>query len=113
MPKNLGRALLFDIDGTLTDTDALHLEAFNRIFAPRGEVFDHARFTRELQGFSLASIKARFLAGEPADRQDAIMDEKEAIFRELAAAKVEPLPGLMALLERADRAGLPMAAITN
>ena len=113
MPENLGKALLFDIDGTLTDTDALHLEAFNRIFAPRGEVFDHARFTRELQGFSLASIKARFLAGEPADRQDAIMDEKEAIFRELASAKIEPLPGLMALLDRADRAGVPMAAVTN
>ena len=31
-----GRALLFDIDGTLADTDALHLEAFNLIFAPRG-----------------------------------------------------------------------------
>jgi HAD superfamily hydrolase (TIGR01509 family) len=113
MPKNLGRALLFDIDGTLTDTDALHLEAFNRIFAPRGEVFDHARFTRELQGFSLASIKARFLAGEPADRQDAIMDEKEAIFRRLASENIQPLPGLMALLERADRAGVPMAAVTN
>src|SRR3954454_4295837 len=108
-----GKALLFDIDGTLTDTDALHLEAFNRIFAPRGEVFDHARFTRELQGFSLASIKARFLAGEPADRQDAIMDEKEAIFRRLASENIQPLPGLMALLDRADRAGVPMAAVTN
>src|SRR3954454_20026397 len=113
MPEDLGKALLFDIDGTLTDTDALHLEAFNRVFKPRGEVFDHARFTRELQGFSLASIKARFLADEPADRQDAIMEQKEAIFRQLAAESIKPLPGLMALLERADRAGVPMAAITN
>jgi HAD superfamily hydrolase (TIGR01509 family) len=108
-----GKALLFDIDGTLTDTDALHLEAFNRVFAPRGQVFDHARFTRELQGFSLASIKARFLADEPTSRQDAIMDHKEAIFRKLASEKIEPLPGLMALLDRADRAHVPMAAITN
>jgi HAD superfamily hydrolase (TIGR01509 family) len=113
MNANPGRALLFDIDGTLTDTDALHLEAFNRVFAPRGQAFDHARFTRELQGFSLASIKARFLANEPAERQDAIMDDKEAIFRKLASEKIEPLPGLMALLDRADRAHVPMAAITN
>jgi HAD superfamily hydrolase (TIGR01509 family) len=113
MPSESGKALLFDIDGTLTDTDALHLEAFNRIFAPRGHVFDHARFTRELQGFSLASIKQRFLADEAPDRQTAIMEDKESIFRQLAAEKIRPLPGLMSLLDRADRANIPMAAITN
>jgi phosphoglycolate phosphatase len=29
MPPKPGKALLFDIDGTLADTDPLHLEAFN------------------------------------------------------------------------------------
>jgi HAD superfamily hydrolase (TIGR01509 family) len=113
MPSESGKALLFDIDGTLTDTDALHLEAFNQIFVPRGHVFDHARFTRELQGFSMASIKERFLADEEPDRQTAIMEDKEAIFRKLAAEKIRPLPGLISLLDRADRANIPMAAITN
>ena len=59
MPAS-GKALLFDIDGTLTDTDALHLEAFNEVLGPHGHVFDHARFTKELQGFSTASISERF-----------------------------------------------------
>ncbi len=45
-------ALLFDIDGTLADTDPLHLAAFNRVLGPHGHSFDHARFGRELQGFS-------------------------------------------------------------
>jgi phosphoglycolate phosphatase len=71
-----GKALLFDIDGTLADTDALHLEAFNQVFGPRGHVFDHARFTRELAGFSNASIGARFLAEEPPTRRAAIIGEK-------------------------------------
>ena len=113
MPPELGRALLFDIDGTLTDTDALHLEAFNRVLSPRGHVFDHARFTRELQGFSNASIAERFLGDEPPERQVAIMQDKEATFRELAAARIEPLPGLMPLLDLADRARVPMVAVTN
>ncbi len=106
-------ALLFDIDGTLINTDALHLEAFNRVFGPRGHVFDHRRFTDELQGFSMASIRERFLSDEPIERQFAIMEEKEAIFRELAKGGVPPSPGLMALLDRADRAGVPYAAVTN
>ena len=113
MPPASGKALLFDIDGTLTDTDALHLEAFNRVLGPRGHTFDHARFSKELQGFSNASISARFLAEEPPTRQTAIIGEKEATFRKLVAGKVEPLPGLMALLARADRAGIPMVAVTN
>src|SRR5262245_49936609 len=113
MTRTSGKALLFDIDGTLTDTDALHLEAFNRVFGPRGHTFDHARFTNELQGFSMASIRARFLAAEPEERQLAIMEEKEATFRKLAAEGVPPSPGLMALLDLADAASVPYAAVTN
>jgi HAD superfamily hydrolase (TIGR01509 family) len=113
MTRTSRKALLFDIDGTLTDTDALHLEAFNRIFGPRGHVFDHARFTNELQGYAMASIRERFLGDEPEERQLAIMEEKEATFRELAAAGVPPMPGLMALLDLADVAGVPYAAVTN
>ncbi|MET3841487.1 HAD-IA family hydrolase [Bradyrhizobium sp. OAE829] len=113
MPPASGKALLFDIDGTLADTDALHLEAFNQVLGPRGHTFDQARFTKELQGFSNASISARFLAEEPPTRQTAIIGEKEATFRKLVAGKIQPLPGLMALLARADRAGIPMVAVTN
>jgi HAD superfamily hydrolase (TIGR01509 family) len=112
MPAS-GKALLFDIDGTLTDTDALHLEAFNEVLGPHGHAFDHARFTKELQGFSTASISERFLAGEPPERQAAIMEEKEQAFRKLVAGRIQPLPGLMALLAQADRAHVPMVAVTN
>jgi HAD superfamily hydrolase (TIGR01509 family) len=112
MPAS-GKALLFDIDGTLTDTDALHLEAFNEVLGPHGHAFDHARFTRELQGFSNASISERFLAGQPPERQTIIMGEKEQAFRKLVAGRIQPLPGLMALLALADRANIPMAAVTN
>jgi HAD superfamily hydrolase (TIGR01509 family) len=108
-----GKALLFDIDGTLTDTDALHLEAFNEVLGPHGHAFDHARFTKELQGFSNASISERFLAGQPPERQAIIMGEKEQAFRTLVAGRIQPLPGLMALLALADRANVPMVAVTN
>jgi phosphoglycolate phosphatase len=64
-------------------------------------------------GFSTASIQERFLADEPPHRQASIMEEKEAVFRALAAEKIQPLPGLMSLLDLADRANVPMAAITN
>jgi HAD superfamily hydrolase (TIGR01509 family) len=113
MPPKPQSALLFDIDGTLADTDELHLEAFNLVLGPRGHFFDHARFTRELQGFSTTSISERFLAGEPPDRQLAIMEEKETTFRALVLGRIKPAPGLTALLGRADRANIPLVAVTN
>jgi HAD superfamily hydrolase (TIGR01509 family) len=113
MPHPQGKALLFDIDGTLADTDPLHLAAFNRVFGPHGHTFDHARFGKELQGFSNASIGERFLAHEPPERRTIILGEKERIFRELVSGQIEPVPGLLALLDRADSANVPMVAVTN
>ena len=108
-----GAALLFDIDGTLADTDPLHLEAFNRIFAPYGHVFDKARFSRELQGLANVAIAARFVPHLSAAEGMAVLDGKEAMFRELARTAIHAVPGLFALLDLADAAGLPMAAVTN
>jgi len=108
-----GSALLFDIDGTMADTDALHVEAFNQVFGPRGHVFDRARAAKELMGFSTASLAERFLPDETQERQAAIMAEKEAVFRKLASGKIQPMPGLMTLLALADRAGVPVVAVTN
>ena len=109
----MGRALLFDIDGTLADTDPLHLKASNQVLGPHGHVFDHARFSRELQGFANVAIGERFLPHETPERRALILDEKEEVFRMLVAGQIAPLPGLMALLDRADSAGIPMVAVTN
>ena len=105
--------LLFDIDGTLADTDRLHLQAFNTVFGPRGHAFTPQRFKAELQGFANSAIAARFLADESAAGRIAIMDEKEATFRALAQAGIHPLDGLVELLDRCDAVGLPYAAVTN
>lgn len=106
-------ALLFDIDGTLADTDHLHLMAFNEVFSPRGHHFDRERFNAELQGHANTAIAARFLPDETSQRQHEIMAQKEIAFRRLAQAGLHPMPGLLDLLDRADAAGLPYAAVTN
>ncbi|WP_240232466.1 HAD family hydrolase [Devosia lacusdianchii] len=108
-----GSALLFDIDGTLADTDPLHLEAFNRTFAPFGHHFDKARFALELQGKANEAIAARFIPDLPPEEQIAVMRGKEALFRDLARTEIHAVPGLFELLDLADAAGLPMAAVTN
>ncbi len=41
------------------------------------------------------------------------MGEKEAAFRKLVSGQIQPVPGLMTLLALADRADIPMVAVTN
>lgn len=106
-------ALLFDIDGTLADTDPLHLEAFNRTFAPYGHHFDKPRFALELQGLANEAIARRFVPHLSPEAGMDVMRGKEATFRDLARSDIHAVPGLMDLLDRADAMGLPMAAVTN
>ena len=113
MTLKLGAALLFDIDGTLADTDDFHREAYNEVMKPWGEFFDHDRFVREIQGFTNADITARLLPNEPLARRVELSELKEATFRRLVRGHVKPKPGLMALLDLSDAAGIPMAAVTN
>jgi phosphoglycolate phosphatase len=42
-----------------------------------------------------------------------VLRGKEATFRELARTSIHAVPGLFELLDLADAAGLPMAAVTN
>lgn len=113
MHPRSGAALLFDIDGTLADTDPVHLEAFNQTFAPFGERFDRARFSLELQGLANEAIARRFVPHLSSEDGMDVMRGKEQVFRDLARNDIHPVSGLLELLDRADAAGLPMAAVTN
>lgn len=113
MHPRSGAALLFDIDGTLADTDPLHLEAFNRTFEPYGHHFDKGRFALELQGKANEAIARQFVPHLPHEQQMAVMAGKEQLFRELARTEIHAVPGLFELLDLADASGLPMAAVTN
>jgi HAD superfamily hydrolase (TIGR01509 family) len=113
MHPRSGAALLFDIDGTLADTDPLHLEAFNRTFEPYGHHFGKERFVLELQGKANEAIARQFVPHLPPDEQMAVMTGKERLFRDLAQTQIHAVPGLFELLDLADACGLPMAAVTN
>jgi HAD superfamily hydrolase (TIGR01509 family) len=108
-----GAALLFDIDGTLADTDPLHLAAFNDVFAPYGQHFDKARFVAELQGKANSVIAANVLPQLTPEAGMAVLLDKERAFRERARTALQGVSGLAAIMDMADAAGLPMAAVTN
>ena len=104
--------LLFDLDGTLTDTDHLHLEAYRRLLARFGRSVSEDEYRHRIMGAANDAIMAwLFAAKDPAEHR-ALADEKEAIFRSLAD-RMTPTAGLLPLLDWADARGLRMAVVTN
>ncbi len=103
-------ALLFDLDGTLADSDPLHLEAFQAVLGPDRPLSSET-YRREIMGRTNPAIFAELFPDRPQD-QAALADEKEARFRALIPA-LKPVAGAGALLDWAGRAGVPAAVVTN
>ena len=108
----LGAALLFDLDGTLVDSDARHMAAFRRILQPFGVTVDQALYESSIHGASNELIGQTFLAHLTPEGQRRILEEKEAEYR-AGLAGVEAIAGVSALLDYADRLGLKRAVVTN
>lgn len=104
-------ALIFDLDGTLADSDPLHRAVFTDMLAPHGITVDEAYYTREIQGGRNTEVFARLLPGCDAADLDR---RKEAAYRaRVAQVGLAPTPGLIAFLDRVAFAGWPMAIATN
>lgn len=109
-PEGMRPALLFDLDGTLLHSDPHHVAVFIDLFAERGRVIDEAFYLRHIHGHQNAAIFGRHFPDEDAQ---ALSEEKEARFRARLGDAADPMPGLLALLDRAEEAGWPMAVVTN
>ena len=105
-------ALLFDLDGTMVDTDALHIAAWNAVLAPLGRQIDADFYKARIMGFDAAATGAALFPNADLAAHLAYCETKEAAFRGLVT-QLEPTPGLPELLDWADRLGLPKAVVTN
>ncbi len=104
--------LLFDLDGTLAETDSLHLPTWVEALLPHGIEVDEAFYRENISGRANAEIVGNLLPNLSAREGREIVETKEAGFRE-RAGDLEPLPGLLDFLEGAKERGLRTALVTN
>lgn len=103
-------ALLFDLDGTMILSDALHAPIFFDIFAERGRRIDMGFYLAHIHGRHNEDTFAEFFPGEDAR---ALSEAKEAAFRARLGRDAPAMPGLRALLDHAQAEGLRTAVVTN
>ena len=104
--------LLFDLDGTMTDTDRHHQAAFNALLEEDGRSIDEAEFKANVMGGANADIMRHLFPALDADRHAALADRKEALFRSLSPT-MAPIAGLPELLRWAHERQIPVGVVTN
>jgi HAD superfamily hydrolase (TIGR01509 family) len=106
--------VVFDLDGTLIDTEWVFVEAARRLLAGRGIPFD-AEFMAGILGTPASNSLPLFIQhfGLP-ETMEAITAEYKRFFLETLDADHAPLmPGARDLLDRLDTLGLPKAIATS
>lgn len=107
------RGIIFDLDGTLIDSEENHYESDRIMLARRGVSFSRED-KRAFIGKDISEIVRRIKAnyGLESDVQS-LIDEKNAIYRSLALKSTRLYPPMRAVLEGFSERKLPMAIATG
>ncbi|MDT4834680.1 Protein CbbY [compost metagenome] len=121
------KALIFDVDGTLADTESVHLEAFNHAFRQEGLDW-HWSTEQYTQLLDISGGKERMLhhwrtvdpdmkevdAGAIADTINRLHEIKTAYYENAVNSGAVTLrPGVLALMSEARGQGLQLAIATT
>lgn len=104
-------AVLFDVDGTLVDSNYLHVHAWRRAFAQLDLDVESWRIHRAI-GMD-GSALVRLLSDDASDDVRRRLKELHSRYYLQSATLLAPLPGARKLLERIAALGLPVVLATS
>ena len=104
------RTVLWDLDGTLADTSALHYHAWQRTMDTLGETYSYAEFEAGFGRNNRSILAEKFQIDPNAPRIREVADLKEAMVRELLPeTELQLLPGVAESLALLAAAGVHQA----
>lgn len=107
------KALLFDLDGTMANTDPIHQAVWQEVLQPYGYEVTESFYQQRISGRLNEDIVHDLLPQFFPEQEPQVSAAKEGRFRELAAQRLVPLAGLLPLLQWGQQQKLAMAVVTN
>ena len=100
------RAVIFDFDGVISDSEPLHLRAFNEILAQAGIEITEQAYYEEYLGFTdldcLKAIADKYRLGLDTAGIEKLIDRKSRVFEELIKTEdsiIEGVPEFLRMLK--------------
>lgn len=105
------RAACFDLDGTLVDTEPIHVEAERQTLLHFGvePAPDHPRHFGIGVEAGMATLAAFYGLGDP----QRVLAVYVPLWERLLDARLKPMPGALELLTDLDVAAVPLALVTS
>lgn len=107
------KALLFDLDGTLADTDPIHFQTWRELLLQYDLAIDPAFYRAKFSGRRNQEIVQELLPQLSDEAGEELSQKKEAGFRVQAESLLTPMPGLSEVLAWAEAQNLKRAVVTN
>lgn len=107
------QALLFDLDGTLADTDPIHFQTWHDLLLDYGLEIDTAFYRANFSGRRNQEIVKDLLPQLSEAEGDELSQRKEAEFRRCSQASLTPMTGLADVLQWTAASQIKQAVVTN
>ncbi|MBD2411492.1 hydrolase [Nostoc calcicola FACHB-389] len=105
-------AILFDLDGTIVNSDPIHYRAWKEMLLDFSIEIDETFYKSRISGRLNPEIVQDILPQLSLAERENFADEKEALFRKVAS-DLQPLSGFYELLAWTDTHQLKRALVTN
>jgi beta-phosphoglucomutase len=107
------RAVIFDFDGVITDSEVLHLRSFNKVLAQYGVEISTRDYYKEYLGLSdidcFKALVDKKILQKPASGIENLAREKNEVFEKLAKTEGRIIEGVRDFLQMLGRNNIPMA----
>ncbi len=105
-------AILFDLDGTLANTDSIHFAVWQDILTRFDLEIDRSFYQQRIFGRTNAKIIKDILPQLSLEEAWQLATEKEETYRRLVGS-LKPMPGLQRVLRLTEKASIKKALVTN
>jgi len=107
------RAVIFDFDGVITDSEILHLRAFNYVLAAYGTRFSTEEYYKHYLGLSDSDLFTLLIDKQilriPKESIPTLIKQKNRYFERLAKTEGKIIDGVRQCLEMLKEHNIPMA----